>query len=229
MAWKLWEGTDSFGKLERHLGYYYDAEIRRAGLAKIERVLEIGFGNGSFLTYAKSRGWQVVGTEANETLVARAASSGFDARAPADLEVMQDCQFDLIVAFDVFEHLTLEEMIKILNRLKELLRDDGALLLRFPNGDSPLGLALQAGDPTHITAIGTGAIKWLANTAGLRLLFCGGQARTFVQHSLALTVHNLVITPIRKLIELCARMIFYPDLGATFFEKNLMVCLKKIG
>jgi len=59
--------------------------------------------------------------------------------------------FDVIVVFDVLEHLTLEEILIFLDRAKQLLVTGGVIIARVPNCASPYGLAYQNGDFTHLT------------------------------------------------------------------------------
>ncbi|HHK75086.1 MAG TPA: hypothetical protein ENJ57_07965 [Rhizobiales bacterium] len=75
---------------------------------------------------------------------------------PAELEnIAADHadQFDLIAAFGVFEHFSWDELSARLRRCEIMLKAGGHLVLRFPNGQSPFGLAPQNGDPTHKTAL----------------------------------------------------------------------------
>lgn len=54
VKWKSW---DQFGVLRKSLARYFAAELARAGtLPPGARVLEIGFGKGSFLEFARRRG-----------------------------------------------------------------------------------------------------------------------------------------------------------------------------
>jgi 2-polyprenyl-3-methyl-5-hydroxy-6-metoxy-1,4-benzoquinol methylase len=99
--WKQWEGD--FQASDRD-ARYFAAEFSGVALAG-KRVLEIGFGNGRFLAWAKSQGALVAGTEIEETMLARAREKGFVALPPAlDALAAGTERFDVVVAFDVFEH-----------------------------------------------------------------------------------------------------------------------------
>ena len=69
--------------------------------------------------------------------------------------------FDTIVAFDVFEHFTQQQIRDRLAAAAVLLKPGGGLVLRFPNGQSPFGLAPQYGDATHVTPLSLGAVVQL--------------------------------------------------------------------
>jgi 2-polyprenyl-3-methyl-5-hydroxy-6-metoxy-1,4-benzoquinol methylase len=61
--------------------------------------------------------------------------------------------YDIVVALDVLEHIPRAELRKYLRRLVDLTRPGGLLVFRFPNSQSPLGLAIQHADITHETAL----------------------------------------------------------------------------
>ena len=75
-------------------------------------------------------------------------------------------KFDRIVLFDVMEHFTAEEGIKLLQLLTERLTPSGKLLFKTPNAASPWGLQFQNGDLTHKTAYTPDSMRQLAAAAG---------------------------------------------------------------
>src|SRR5262245_28868397 len=93
----------------------YAIELGRAGLAPPGKILEVGFGDGLFLDWARARGYSITGVELIDGLVASARARGHDVRcgtAQSTLAATAD-RFDLIVAFDVFEHLTASELLDL--------------------------------------------------------------------------------------------------------------------
>ena len=154
--WKNWHGE--FAPSDRD-ARYFAAELADIPLQG-KRVLEIGFGNGSFLAWAKALGAEVVGTEIDAAMIQRALARGFDAR-PASLDALAAAneRFDLIVAFDVFEHWDKPTLVASLVQFAALLGPDGQLLARFPNGQSPFGRVHQYGDPTHQTVLSASSMK----------------------------------------------------------------------
>jgi 2-polyprenyl-3-methyl-5-hydroxy-6-metoxy-1,4-benzoquinol methylase len=158
--WKNWRGE--FAPSDRE-ARYFAAELADIPLAG-KRVLEIGFGNGSFLAWAKSLGAEVVGTEIDAVMIEHARARGFDAR-PASLEALAAAneRFDLVVAFDVLEHWDKPTLVASLTQLAGLLHSGGQVLARFPNGQSPFGRVHQYGDLTHRTVLSASSILQLAN------------------------------------------------------------------
>lgn len=172
--WKGWEEAD-FGRYDPDIVRYYDAEVfaRRAPTGL--RFLEIGFGNGAMLAYARDRGCQVCGVELNPELVQRAKTAGFDVFD--NISKIDDGQkFDVIVAFDVLEHLEQGEIAGFLRSVSNFIAADGLFILRFPNADSPLSGAYQHGDISHITQIGGEKLRYYCRLADLNIDYLGRPA-----------------------------------------------------
>lgn len=77
-------------------------------------------------------------------------------------------QFDLIVAFDVFEHLTVSELVDLLRFSRSILSPGGRILARFPNAGSPFGAFWQNSDITPVTALSRERISQIALAAEIR-------------------------------------------------------------
>ena len=169
LDWKDWV-DEAFGNFDDLLACYYAAETGLSASA-LNRVLEIGFGNGSFIGWSHSIGAEVFGVELNPSLVDRCERFLGQERAFADLAderlTALEGTFTHIVAFDVLEHITQAALPAFLQRLSNLLAADGRIIVRFPNGDSPFGRINQHGDPTHVTTIGRMMLVYFADTAGL--------------------------------------------------------------
>ena len=74
-AWKAWDGASA--PTDRDLRYFA-AEFGDMPLRGL-RVLEIGFGNGGFLAFAKGEGAVVAGIEINAAMCEAARRRGFEA------------------------------------------------------------------------------------------------------------------------------------------------------
>ena len=170
-AWKDW-GSEKFGQYSRGKKRYFTWHLAHCHPAPIARALEIGFGNGAFMGFARSRGIEVIGTEIQDELRRRARAAGFDSRASVDA-LDPDLRFDLIVAFDVFEHLPQETLVPLFRSLAARLQPGGVLLCRVPNGESPFGRLFQHGDLTHVCTLGLSKFKQLAGSSGLRVTHVG--------------------------------------------------------
>lgn len=174
-TWKGWTKPFTYSVEEAS---YFAEETRGLAIMGAE-VLEIGFGSGSFLAWARDRGAKVAGTEINAASIKAAQDAGIEL---IDAEVERIAhrhteRFDTIVAFDVFEHFTLDEIIVRLRAAETMLKPQGCLLLRFPNAQSPFGFAPQYGDPTHKTALSRSAFELLIQDTSFEVVRYGPSFR----------------------------------------------------
>jgi SAM-dependent methyltransferase len=174
--WKGWAPAE-FGKFTASDAAYFQAELTRAGMRpKVRyRILELGFGNGTFAGWALERGHEYLGTEVIAELLGRAREAGLQVwDAEEDLERwVGPGTLDLVVAWDVLEHRERDALENDLRVLLRLLRPDGRLVARVPSGDSPFGRSVHHGDLTHKLALGTSAIHQLAVRCGFEVLTVG--------------------------------------------------------
>jgi SAM-dependent methyltransferase len=148
--WKDWSLNFSYSEFEQR---YYEKELGGI-VAPGRRIIEIGFGNGGFLAWAKQVGAEVYGVEIQPEILAAAHEHGFVAVDHIDqlLPYRKD-GFDAAIALDVFEHIPTDDIPSTLNSIETLLKPGGTLTIRVPNGLSPFGRYNQYGDTTHINVV----------------------------------------------------------------------------
>ncbi|MGH8146540.1 MAG: class I SAM-dependent methyltransferase [Rhodanobacteraceae bacterium] len=172
--WKHWQGTFQASQRDAR---YFDAEFRDLLLAG-QRVLEIGFGEGRFMDWAKTQGATVEGLEINPEMLAAADRHGHVAHnLQLDSLVATGARYDLIVAFDVLEHWNTDELIANFRAIATLLHSGGRFLARFPNGHSPFGRVYQHGDFSHRSVLSCYKIGYLAMLSGLEVIRISDAAR----------------------------------------------------
>jgi SAM-dependent methyltransferase len=226
VAWKGWVNDTPFAHLDRGEGQYLAAEMRKvvgAGLP-IHDVLEVGYGNGTFLAYGREQGWTMSGTELDDELVAAGIAAGYDVYAADHLPAFDDASFDLIALFDVLEHIPQDEIIGFLELLARKLRKGGRIVLRFPNVDSWLGNPMQYGDPTHVTAIGYLKMTYFALQASLEIVSFRGAKRHGFATSFAHGVYGITAGPLVRLGSAIQRVILFPSLPVVLYASNI-VCV----
>ena len=176
--WKKWEEGDT--SLDR--SNVFAKEIRRANIQADARILEVGFGQGLFLDWAKSSGYHPVGIEIDPAAVQQATGRGHQVYLSDIRDVCEHTtsDFDLIVLFDVLEHMTLAELVAVFKLFSRILKPTGRVLARFPNGGSPFGRLYQYGDATHQTVLTGSLIHQIALTAGMQLIAQYDAARSLV-------------------------------------------------
>ncbi len=221
--WKNWAGE--FAPSDRE-ARYFAAELADIPLTG-KRVLEIGFGNGSFLAWAKARGAEVVGTEIDAVMIEHARAKGFSAE-PSSLEALAAAgqRFDLVVAFDVFEHWDKPMLVANLSQIAALLRTDGLVLARFPNGQSPFGRVHQHGDLTHQTALSVSSVVQLARLTGFTVVRCGNACRVPARSDFFTVLKHHWRRWQRARIERRVAKLY--DFGRLALDPNLTAVLRKI-
>ena len=100
------------------------------------RALDIGCGNGAYLSYLKPHGWQVFGVDISSR-AAEVAKSVFDIDVFVgelnDIPFSSE-SFDFVHMSHVIEHLT--EPIEALKRIAQLLKPGRVVYIETPNADS---------------------------------------------------------------------------------------------
>ncbi len=170
-AWKAWHDLFSY---TRDNADYFAGEMSGIAVESAD-LLEIGFGSGDFLQWAIDRGARVAATEINPVLLEAARSRGIEIldERLEQAAVSASARFDTIVAFDVFEHLTIDEISASLISIERMLKPGGHLVLRFPNAQSPFGLVPQHGDPTHKSYLSRNVFEQLIQKGNLEIIRYG--------------------------------------------------------
>jgi SAM-dependent methyltransferase len=140
-----------------------------AGLDRSACLLELGCGDGALLEYLRSRGFVGPrGIDVSPEQVALARARGVPATCGDALSYLQTCdtEFDAILAVDVFEHLTREELVQLAPRVHAALRPGGRLLVQTANGAGLLPGQVIYGDLTHQTVFTPASLGQLLTQAG---------------------------------------------------------------
>ena len=203
-----------------HLDYYrYQAQARKIfSAADVERVaveksylydrivlprlkhlregpiVEAACGHGSFLYWLRSRGFQDgVGVDSSEEQGRLAREAGLCVEVSdinAWLQEQPESSIGAIVGIDLIEHLGKDDFIEFLRHCQRVLKEGGLLILRYPNGDSPLvGLNLFNGI-THV---------WTYTSTAMRSVgaMCGFSSADFVDEgSAAIRDHRWLKVPV---------------------------------
>ena len=221
--WKGWASED-FGKCNAESAVYFAKELGRCGFLSLVdvRVIELGFGNGAFAAWASAAGARYLGVEAIPDLVQIGRDAGYDVALSGQplTTLAGGASADLVVAFDVFEHLDAGVLRQTLEDCRDCLRKGGRVVGRVPSGDSPFARAVQHGDLTHRTVLGSSAIRQLAgwtgfNVAAVRppvLPLRGGGAASFLRRMLVSTTRAVTYPVIAKVLMGGGRPVLTPDL-----------------
>lgn len=136
-------------------------------------VLDLGCGHGALLYVAREAGYSnLLGIDNSVAQVAAAKRLGVEGVHQGDLfdavRTLPDASRDVIVAFDVIEHFTKDELIDVTDHVLRVLKPGGRWIIHVPNGASPFGGASRYDDLTHELAFTCESLTQLALASGFR-------------------------------------------------------------
>ncbi|MCB0340831.1 MAG: class I SAM-dependent methyltransferase [Bdellovibrionales bacterium] len=223
VGFKLWDSDEG-----RKSPEIFELEFKNLLSGGSAKVLEIGFGTGEFLDWAKARGHSVCGIELIPELVDQARARGHEAYKINIQELQQSelasKKFDLIVLFDVLEHLYVDEIVQCLKACKQLLAPRGQVFIRVPNGLSPFGLAQFNKDITHVTLLTPERLNQVGRLCGLRVTASYNAARV-VKSSGKPRWLKRALYALRDIYEIFMGALYYS--GRFPLDPNLVVILKE--
>jgi SAM-dependent methyltransferase len=140
------------------------------------KLLEIGCGDGSFLSLARECGWEVTGVDSDPN-AALAAQEKYG--ITVQVGRFEDCNFprgyfDLIIMNHVIEHVL--DPVQLLCECAAILRKEGSVLLVTPNsagvGHTVFGRNWRGLEPPrHLHLFSPGVMMRITQGTGLRCVY----------------------------------------------------------
>jgi SAM-dependent methyltransferase len=228
LTWKNWR-PHAFGFYNASEHYYFKKLFRMHVGALYEgsrlSVLEAGFGNGTFLAWCRDQGIDIIGVDKEAELISRSRAIGIPAYMHFDL-IPAQIKFNLVCMFDMLEHLTSDQINWVLGWVSDRLESGGRLVIRCPNGASPLGLNNQHGDATHATIITTSKLECLLTDKKLRVVYSGWDIYPFYNGKVCEFPVRLVRRWLQIFLEKVIRAVFPPQ-SSGIFSANLLIVMEK--
>jgi 2-polyprenyl-3-methyl-5-hydroxy-6-metoxy-1,4-benzoquinol methylase len=140
-----------------------------AGLDRSAPVLDVGCGAGGLLAYLGRRGFShALGVDISAEQVALAQANGVRAQAGDvfDFLAQRQGEFQAILAVDVLEHLTRDELVRLAPLLYAALQPRGRLIVQTANGAGLFPGQVIYGDLTHMTIFTPESLGQLLRPAG---------------------------------------------------------------
>ncbi len=82
----------------------------------------------------------------------------------------KDASLDVVIAFDVIEHLNKDELLEWIREVHRVLAPQGRWILHTPNASGLFGNRVRYGDLTHESAFTVESLRQLGEIAGFRSL-----------------------------------------------------------
>ncbi len=144
---------------------------------KSAAILDVGCGHGALLYFAQSAGYRNIrGVDASPEQVAQAQQLGIEGIRQGDLfEALRSAaaeSLDAVIAFDVIEHFTRDELVSFIDEVRRVLKKGGRWIMHTPNGDSPFCSSMRYHDFTHEIAYTRASISQILYSSGFREVRC---------------------------------------------------------
>lgn len=181
------------------------------------KLLEVGAGAGFFMKAAERAGWSVAGIEVSGAGVEFAQTElGLDVKQQAAEEIsFDDCLFDVVVMFDVIEHLYAPALA--LSSICRVLRLGGILVIITPNYNSisrsVLGIDWAVLSPAeHLYYFSESSLKklleqnkfkdveFIRQYAGFGVKDTMNPTSTHAPHALKVQVYSALVTVLGPLV-----------------------------
>jgi len=193
-------------------------------------ILELGCGHGAVIYYARLEGYiNICGVDGSPEQVAAARRLGIDGVDEGDLmqalAALPSESKDCIVAFDVIEHFTRNELIMLVDEVRRVLRPGGRWIIHVPNGESPFVGMIRYSDITHELAFTRISIGQLLYSSGFSDVFCYEDAP--IPHGIKSFVRLLLWKFFRALLRLYVAAETGNAGRECIFSQNFLAVAKK--
>ena len=140
-------------------------------------ILDLGCGHGGLLYALQQAGYRNArGVDSSPEQVAAAQRLGIDGVSQGEalptLHATAEASLDVVVTFDVIEHLTKLELIPFVDAVHRALRPGGRWIIHVPNGESPFGGKMRYGGLTHELAFTRTSLTQLLMASGFSEVDC---------------------------------------------------------
>lgn len=141
------------------------------------KIIDLGCGDGALLFFAKKVGYRdLTGFDISLEQIKRAKSlnihSVFLNDAIQAISTLQDNSIDVIITFDVIEHLTKNESLFFSKQVYRVLNPQGRWIIHTLNAESPFFGRIRYGDFTHENGFTSHSIKQLLTLSGFKKINC---------------------------------------------------------
>ncbi|MBK7231842.1 MAG: class I SAM-dependent methyltransferase [Saprospiraceae bacterium] len=140
------------------------------GLAKNAKIIDLGCGSGSLLKALDENGFtQVFGIDISPEQIQVAKTMGVHNIKCMDIQSFFEedkNKYDLILGMDIIEHFTKNELVDLLQKIKNKLNFGGQVVFRTPNMDAILPNRYAFGDFTHECLLNSSSAQQLGLACG---------------------------------------------------------------
>ena len=170
------KGLDPDLELQLRRPYLRRVFQRYVPVTSISSVLDLGCGCGTILRVLKEIGIKdAQGVDRSSECVTLALKSGLNVAHSDILSFLRHSgqqAWDVIIAFDVLEHFTKDELVEVLDLITIHLAPRGWLVAHVPNGESVFGTRVFSNDITHQTIFTRNSLHQVLVPLGYQHIRC---------------------------------------------------------
>jgi cyclopropane fatty-acyl-phospholipid synthase-like methyltransferase len=190
-------------------------------------VAEIACGHGSFLHWLKERKFtNITGVDSSPEQLNFARQTGSVVQQ-ADvndwLSAQSTASYQAIVGIDLIEHISKDDLMKLLAQSYRILCPGGRIIFRYPNGDSPLVGMNLFNDITHIWTYTPNCLNSLAQMHGFV------RSHFYDESEMAIRDHRWLKVPLCRLSQMVLGALFRSATKEKvhYWSPHLWACLEK--
>lgn len=139
-------------------------------------VIDLGCGSGDLILCARESGYRnIQGADRSPAQLKRAEERGIHIEQTDALTAAQALEpnsVDLIVTFDVIEHLHKDELLTLSHAIYQALKPEGRWLIHTVNAESPFFGRIRYGDLTHEQGFTQQSVTQLLHPQGFKKIKC---------------------------------------------------------
>ncbi len=117
------------------------------------KIIDIGCGSGYFLQFLKQEGFNnLYGIDVSGQQIEKAKLKGLNVDVKNIFEFFQEERnYDVVFALDFIEHFEKNELFDLFTGINKIMKNNGILIIRTPNGQGLAANKFIYGDLTHLT------------------------------------------------------------------------------
>lgn len=191
-------------------------------------ILDLGCGHGAFLYFLGKAGYtKVHGVDTSPEQIAKAHELGIStAQCRPGFEYicgLPSDVLDMVLLFDILEHLEPQELFDLLDQVHRVLRPGGMCLIHVPNGGGLFGMRIRYGDLTHVQAFTPNSARQMLSATGF------SNIESYEERPVAHGLTSLVRRILWDLGTLPYRLLLAAETGVvrSILSENLLVRARK--
>lgn len=191
-------------------------------------ILDLGCGHGAFLYFLGRAGYvKAHGVDTSPEQIAKAHELGIrTAHCKPGFEYIRGLPsdaLDMVLLFDILEHLEPQELFDLLDQVNRVLRPGGSCLIHVPNGGGLFGMRIRYGDLTHVQAFTPNSARQMLSATGF------SNIQSYEERPVAHGITSLIRRILWDLGTLPYRLLLAAETGVVkaIVSENLLISARK--